>query len=172
MSGIADTVGKLAGTDKYNSEVQALISTEDIKNEVVENYIYFKRKGKFPSLSIIVKIAGVVQLLAYKEAQKFDSMIAFNDKLGGNNIWMQFINFKDLSNIEDVWNRINNLPSSIRTAVRTDGFGFSLQANVDKDSNMVRKSAQDVERDLKKQRISAGKVDTKDIKVGSLLSDV
>lgn len=172
LGGIADTVGKLAGTDKYNGEVQALISTEDIKNEVVENYIYFKRKGKFPSLSIIVKIAGVVQLLAYKEAQKFDSMIAFNDKLGGNNIWMQFINFKDLSNIEDVWNRINNLPSSIRTAVRTDGFGFSLQANVDKDSNMVRKSAQDVERDLKKQRISAGKVDTKDIKVGSLLSDV
>lgn len=172
LSGIADTVGKLAGTDMYNSEVQALISTEDIKNEVVENYIYFKRKGKFPSLSIIVKIAGVVQLLAYKEAQKFDSMIAFNDKLGGNNIWMQFINFKDLSNIEDVWNRISNLPSSIRTAVRTDGFGFSLQANVDKDSNMVRKSAQDVERDLKKQRISAGKVDTKDIKVGSLLSDV
>jgi len=172
LGGIADTVGKLAGTDKYNGEVQALISTEDIRNEVVENYIYFKRKGKFPSLSIIVKIAGVVQLLAYKEAQKFDSMIAFNDKLGGNNIWMQFINFKDLSNIEDVWNRINNLPSSIRTAVRTDGFGFSLQANVDKDSNMVRKSAQDVERDLKKQRISAGKVDTKDIKVGSLLSDV
>jgi hypothetical protein len=37
---------------------------------------------------------------------------------------------------------------------------------------MARKSVQDVERDEEKQRISEGKVDTEDIKVGSLLSDV
>jgi len=172
FAGIADAVGKLAGTNEYNSEVQSLLNSEELRSEVVENYVHLKRKGKFPALSIIVRIAGTVQLLAYKEAQKFDSMIAFNSNLGGNNIWMQFINFKDLSNIQDVWNRINNLPSSIRTAVRTDGFGFSLQANVDKNTNMVRKSAQDVESDLKKQRISAGKLDTKDKKIGSLLSDV
>lgn len=172
FAGIADAVGKLAGTNEYNSEVQSLLNSEELRSEVVENYVHLKRKGKFPALSIIVRIAGTVQLLAYKEAQKFDSMIAFNNNLGGNNIWMQFINFKDLSNIQDVWNRINNLPSSIRTAVRTDGFGFSLQANVDKNTNMVRKSAQDAESDLKKQRISAGKLDTKDKKIGSLLSDV
>ena len=172
FAGIADAVGKLAGTNEYNSEVQSLLNSEELRSEVVKNYIHLKRKGKFPALSIIVRVAGTVQLLAYKEAQKFDSMIAFNNNLGGNNIWMQFINFKDLSNIQDVWNRINNLPSSMRTAVRTDGFGFSLQANVDKNTNMVRKSAQDVESDLKKQRISAGKLDTKDKKIGSLLSDV
>lgn len=172
FAGIADAVGKLAGTDEYNSEVQTLLSSEDLRSEVIKNYAYLKRNGKFPALSIIIKVAGTVQLLAYKEAQKFDSMIAFNNNLGGNNIWMQFINFKDLSNIQDVWNRINNLPSSIRTAVRTDGFGFSLQANIDKNTNMVRKSAQDVEKDAEKQRVSAGKVDTKDIGVGSLLSDV
>jgi len=172
FAGIADAVGKLAGTNEYNSEVQSLLNSEELRSEVVENYVHLKRKGKFPALSIIVRIAGTVQLLAYKEAQKFDSMIAFNNNLGGNNIWMQFINFKDLSNIQDVWNRINNLPSSMRTAVRTDGFGFSLQANVDKNTNMVRKSAQDVESDLKKQRVSAGKLDTKDKKIGSLLSDV
>ena len=172
FAGIADVVGILAGTDEFNSDVQSLLSSEDLRSEVVENYVYFKRRGKFPALSIIVKVAGVVQLLAYKEAQKFDSMIAFNNNLGGNNIWMQFINFKDLSNIQEVWNRVNSLQSNIRTAVRTDGFGFSLQANIDKNTNMVRKSAQDTERDFKKQRVSARKTDTKDVKVGSLLSDI
>ena len=169
LTGVADAIGKIAGTDEYNSEVKSLLESENLKSEVVENYVFLKRKGKLPSLSIIVRVAGTVQLLAYKKAQKFDSMIAFNNKLGSNNIWMQFINFKDLSNISEVWTRINNLPSSIRTTVRTDGLGFSLQANPEKNSNIVRKSAQDVETELKKQRISASKVDTKDIGVGSLL---
>lgn len=172
FAGIADTVGKLAGTDDYNSQVRSLFSSEELRIDVLKNYKFFKQSGKFPALSIIVKMVGIVQLLAYKEAQKFDSMIAFNDKLGGNNIWMQFINFKDVSTIEDMWNRIDSLPSNMRTGAKNDGFGYSLQANIDKNTNMVRKSAQDTESDFKKQRVSARKTDTKDVKVGSLLSDI
>jgi len=123
---ISETVGILAGTDSYNKEVYDLISQPEIKPEVIGNYNYLKAKGWLPNLSTIIKIAGAVQLLAYKVAQKFDSMIAFNDKLS-NEIWLQFINFKDISSLAELYNRLQSMPSNWRTPPRTDGFGFSLQ---------------------------------------------
>jgi hypothetical protein len=73
-----------------------------------------------------MKIAGIVQLLAYKNAQKFDSMISFNDKMK-NSIWLQFINLKDINSLAELYNRLMNLPSVWRTSPRIDGLGFSLK---------------------------------------------
>lgn len=169
LDGMADLIGALSGTEEYNSEIKSLLKSEDIVDNIVQNYKYLKQNGVLPDLSISVKIAGTVQLLAYKKAQKFDSMIAFKNKLGGNNTWLQFINFKDIDTIEDMWNRISNLPSNIRFSANTDGHGFHLKADIDKNSNTMRKLAQDYGVDLKSKKISARKVDTKDIGVGSLL---
>lgn len=169
LDSVVNMIDKLSGTTKYSNEVRELLETENIKNDIIKNYTYFKQKGKLPTLSTIVKIAGTVQLLAYKEAQKFDSMVAFNNTLGGNNIWLQFINLKDINTVQDMWNRINNLVSSVRFAVRTDGFGFSLQVNVDKNPDMVRRLAQNYGINTKGKSKSARKVDTKDKGISSLL---
>lgn len=169
LDGMAEMIGKLAGTEEYNSGIKSLLESEDIRSEIIQNYKYLKQNDNLPALSISIKIAGTVQLLAYKKAQKFDSIIAFNNKLGGNNIWLQFINLKDIDTIEDMWNRISSLPSNMRFSVHTDGNGFQLRAGIDKNSNMMSKLEQDYGVDLKSKRISARKVDTKDKRVGSLL---
>lgn len=125
LSYIADAIGAFAGTSKYNPDILNLISQTDIKSEIISNYNYFKQKGWMPKLSLIMKVAGIVQMLAYKEAQKFDSMIAFNDKQPGS-VWLQFIDFKDINNLASLYNRIQSLPSRVRTEGRADGSGFSL----------------------------------------------
>lgn len=117
--------GIFAGIDSYNKEIFNIISQPKIKNEVISNYKYFQSKKRLPNFNVIYKIAGLVQLLAYKEAQKFDSILAFNNKLP-NGIWLQFINLKDINSLADIYSRIEEMPSIVRTALRTDGFGFSL----------------------------------------------
>jgi hypothetical protein len=123
---ISYTIGALAGIESYKAEILDLISQPEIKPLIIEDYNYLKAKGWLPNLSTIMKIAGVVQMLAYKTAQKFDSMIAFNDKVS-NGIWLQFINLKDINSLADIYNRLMNLPSKWRTSPRIDGFGFSLK---------------------------------------------
>ena len=122
---LAVAIGIFAGVDTYSSDVYNLISQPKIKKEVISNYKYFQSKKRLPNFNIIIRIAGLVQLLAYKEAQKFDSILAFNNKLP-NGIWLQFINLKDINSLADIYNRAESLPSTLRTALRTDGFGFSL----------------------------------------------
>ena len=85
-----------------------------------------KNKNKLPAGSMFTKVAGVSQLISYKNAQRFDSMIAFNDKIGSD-IFMQFINFKDIDDISSLFDRISKLPSTLRFSRRNDGFGYSLQ---------------------------------------------
>jgi hypothetical protein len=126
LRSIAYTIGILAGIEDYKTEILDLISLPEVKPEIMANYNYLKEKGWLPNLSTIMKIAGVVQLLAYKTAQKFDSMIAFNDKVS-NGIWLQFINLKDINSLADIYNRLQDIPSRWRTSPRIDGFGFSLQ---------------------------------------------
>jgi D-alanyl-lipoteichoic acid acyltransferase DltB (MBOAT superfamily) len=75
-----------------------------------------------------MEVVGIVQLFAYKVDQKFDSMIAFNDKLA-NGVWLQFLNFKDINNIAELYNRLKDSPSRWRISSRTDGHGFSLQVS-------------------------------------------
>ena len=75
-----------------------------------------------------MEVAGILQLFAYKIDQKFDSMIAFNDKLP-NGLWLQFLNFKDINTIADLYDRLKDSPSKWRISSRTDGFGFSLQVS-------------------------------------------
>jgi len=64
-----------------------------------------------------------------------------------------------------MWKRINNLVSGVIFSVRTDGFGFSLQVNVDKNPDMVRQLAQNYGINIKGKSKSARKVDTEDIRV-------
>jgi hypothetical protein len=126
LQSIAYTIGVLAGIEDYKIEILNLILQPQIKNDVIADYNYLKNKGWLPNLSTIMRIAGIVQLLAYKTAQKFDSMIAFNDKVS-NGIWLQFINFKDINNLAELYNRLQGISSKWRTSPRIDGFGFSLQ---------------------------------------------
>lgn len=122
---ISITIGSIAGTHHYDSEILKLITHPDLNTQIVSDYNYLKKKGWLPNLSLTMKVAGVVQLLAYKEAQKFDSMIAFNHKQPSG-VWLQFIDFKDINNLASLYSRIQDLPSRVRTEARADGSGFSL----------------------------------------------
>jgi len=122
---LAIAIGIFAGTDSYKSEIFNLISQPEIKPEVISNYKTYQLKKRLPNFNILIKIAGIVQLLAYKESQKFDSILSFNNKMS-KGVWLQFINFKDINSLADMYSRVESLPSILRTQLRTDGFGFSL----------------------------------------------
>jgi hypothetical protein len=122
---LAVAIGIFAGVDTYDSEIFNLISQPEIRSVAISNYKSYLSKKRLPNFNILIKIAGIVQLLAYKEVQKFDSILAFNNKLP-NGVWLQFINLKDINSLADMYSRVENLPSVLRTQLRTDGFGFSL----------------------------------------------
>ena len=122
---ISITIGALAGNHHYSSDILKLIMQPELKTQIVSDYNYLKKKGGLPNLSLTMKVAGVVQLLAYKEAQGFDSMIAFNHKLS-EGVWLQFINFKKINNLASLYSIIQDLPSRVHTSARADGSGFSL----------------------------------------------
>jgi hypothetical protein len=125
LKNLAVAIGIFAGVDNYESEIFNLISQPEIKPEIISNYKSYQAKKRLPNFNILIRIAGIVQLLAYKEAQKFDSILAFNNKIS-KGIWLQFINLKDINSLADMYSRVESLPSITRTQLRTDGFGFSL----------------------------------------------
>lgn len=128
LDSIACTIGLIAGTETYKHEIFNLISQLEFKSQIIKDYEYLNVKGYLPRLSLIMEVAGILQLFAYKIDQKFDSMIAFNDKLP-NGLWLQFLNFKDINTIADLYDRLKDSPSKWRISSRTDGFGFSLQVS-------------------------------------------
>lgn len=177
LKGIAKTIGEVAGTNRFDDDIYELLTSEERKGKIIDEYIKLKRTNKLvmPSSSLFMKIASAVQLLAYKQDQKFDSMIAFNDKEAyGEDIWLQFINFKDISNLTEMWARINSLDSDLLIKGSYDGAGYQLKvfpknaASADSAADGMTDN-QNAELDRKKLAASARKVDTKDTGVGSLL---
>lgn len=131
---LVDAIGIYAGSDSYKSQILDLInSNNDILNELINNLQFFQAslktrpKGRFPDLSMFIKIAGMIQMLEYKNQLKFDSMITFKKTPAG--LWLQFINFANISNINELRNKLNSLPSKINVAKNVDGNGYSLEVS-------------------------------------------
>ena len=177
---IVDTISSLAGTTKYKKDIQDIIeNNSNIREKVFETYdALTERYFNISNTNIFMTLASVAHLLAYKETQGFDSIIAFSQskklfesgdlKNISEKILMQFINLSDITTVAEMFTRLQSLDGNIRIIFNGDGSGFPMALD---SSSSEADSSDEQGSVLKKKtlRTSARKVDTKDIGIGSML---
>ena len=128
VESLIEAIGIYAGSDSYKSDILDLINTQErIKVELINNYRYVQANSKFPALSMLGRISGLIQMIEYRKQLGFDSIIAFKKTPTG--VWLQFINFTNVSNLIDLYNKLNSLPSKINITRDFDGNGYGLEVS-------------------------------------------
>lgn len=171
LAAIAKAVSDLSGADGYESDIKDILKNNiNIREKVLETYSALtKRYLNIPNNDIFIILAGAIQLLAYKEDQGFDSIVAFSDSKNiSENLLMQFIDLNDITTVAEMLVRLNSLDGSVRINFRGDGNGFIMELG-SSSSGVESAGSKGSTLERKKIAASARKVDTKDVGVGSLL---
>ena len=168
---IVDTISDLSGTTKYKEDIRDIIeNNSNIREGVLETYVALtKRYFNISNNNIFIILASTVQLLAYKDQQGFDSIVAFSSSKNiSENLLMQFINLSDITTVSEMFTRLKDLDGNIKINFNPDGSGFDMELG---SSSSEADSSEEQGSVLKKKtlRTSARKVDTKDIGIGSML---
>lgn len=122
---MAETIAVNSGTEKVLHYIAELLNDTTVLAALKVDYKYFKAKNKLRSGNILMQIGGIAQMLIYKQEQGFDSMICFNNKMS-NDIYLQFMDFKNINNLVEMYHMINSLPSHVKTNRHKDGNGFMI----------------------------------------------
>jgi len=177
---IVDAISNLAGTTEYKKDIKNIFeNNSNIREKVLETYDKLtKHYFNISNDNIFIALASATHLLAYKDTQGFDSIIAFSKskklfdsgdfKNISEKILMQFINLSDITTVAEMFIRLKSLDGNIKIIFNGDGSGFPME--LDSSSSGVDSSGEQVSV-LKKKALkaSARKVDTKDRQLGSLL---
>lgn len=171
LAAIAKAVSDLSGADGYESDIKDILeNNSNIREKVLETYSALtKRYFNIPNNDIFIILAGAVQLLAYKEDQGFDSIVAFSDSKNiSENLLMQFIDLNDITTVAEMLIRLNSLDGKVRINFNGDGSGFTMELS-SSSSGVESTGSKRSTSERKKLAASARKADTKDVGVGSLL---
>jgi hypothetical protein len=122
---MAETIAVNSGTEKALQYIVELLSDPTVLTALKADYKYFKSKNKLRSGNILMQIGGIAQMFVYKQEQGFDSMICFNNKIS-NDIYLQFIDFKNINSLVEMYHMVNSLPSHVKTNRHKDGNGFMI----------------------------------------------
>ena len=125
---ICEFIAHYCGVPDSKGEIIELAKNNSLYDRLVVERNYFLQKGKLRGKSaklgvnLLRYIGGVVQLFEYKKAQGFDNFLAFNNI--GNDLALQSVNMKNLTNISDFYIQINNLKGVLDFGHRADGGGW------------------------------------------------
>ena len=167
LKAISVAIGEVAGSNDYNDEVLDIISSDNIKDNILRNYSSLIPRGKLPDKSLFMDIANYIQLLAYKHSQKFDSIILFNKSNMGAGVLMQFIDLEGIDTVSDMAKKLKSLPNKTEFKHNADGKGYSFILNGVGVDNIDGEG--DSPGSAKVKAASARKADIKDTEIGSLL---
>jgi hypothetical protein len=126
---ISKFIAKFCGIPNGHGEVLKLIKENQLEDNFLREREYILQKGKLRpgsgklGINLITHVGGIFQLFEYKKAQGFDIFLAYNQV--GNDLILQAVNMKNLSNLSDFYKQINNLKGILKFNRRADGKGWS-----------------------------------------------
>jgi len=122
LENITEYIAKLSQTAPHKSLIHEMVKL--FKESMIEDYNYFKERGKMRPGNEFVYIGGLAQLYAYKQVQGFDVFMSFSTQKDGR-VLFKPVNMKSVNNLLGLHKLITR-DVFFKFGVNRDGSGWSL----------------------------------------------
>ena len=122
--GIGKYIAAISGTQEYEQQIIDLInSSQGITDQVNTDFQYMQQRGKLRPGNLFIQIGGIAQLYAYKQSQKFHSIVFFSPGVGNSVLQGVLIP----ATIGELYNILANIPSRVVFSRAADGGGWKAR---------------------------------------------
>ena len=122
LENVAEFIAKLSQTDQHKSLILEMVKL--FKDSMINEYNYFKERGKLRPGNEFTYIGGLAQLYAYKQVQGFDVFMSFFIQKDGR-VLLKPVNMRKISNLIELHKLISK-DTFFKFSVNRDGGGWSL----------------------------------------------